>query len=398
MPEFEPSPFDHQFVRLVQLQKGPEADELFTELLRRGATILDPLHAFLLRHPDEPDTAILVSLAAKTMEIRAITMLLQLLDSPIVEIRKAAVIGLGWNRSAAALPHLDRIEGTDPSELIAREACAAIEEILAQHPEKAGELEYHSPLAPNPFKEGDEDVPPVLGEDQQRLMAAIPRLLALEFSALPLGYTTSGKLRVALTKGHDRAASMIIPELTGNEVEFEVWNRELLNRAIGEFYHLGDDDFCLFHEKMTPLARRELIDLVLSGVRAQEPACPLDEANDAVEAIQGFFSSCGALGVGSATIEYTHPHIMISLHDKDGRAVYMGVPQEKLRARFIEALRLFACEDAVEPVADELHGTILCESSEPAFRVDYGEKKLGEGTKIRLNFDYEGNNRTISTT
>lgn len=392
MPEFEPSPFDHQFARLVQLQEGTEADELFTELLRRGHVILDPLHAFLLRYPDEPDTAILVTLVAKTMEIRAITILLQLLDSPVPEIRKAAVVGLGWNRSVAALPHLDRIEGTDPVEEIAREACTAIEEILAQHPEKAGELEYHSPLAPNPTNGGNSESPPVLGEDQQRLMAAIPRLLALEFGALPLGFTTGGKLRIALVEGRTRAASMIIPELTGCEVEFEIWNREMLDRALGEFYHLGDDDFCLFHDRMTPLARRELIDLVLANVRAQEPSCPLDEANDAVEALQGFLSSCAALRVGMATIEYMHPHMTVSLHDEEGKAVYMGVPREKLRARFVEVLRFFAMEESGS-IETGKSGEILCESSEPAFCVHYEETNLGNGVKIRLTFGYEGNNK-----
>lgn len=385
MSQFEPSPYDHQFERLVQLQEGEEAEELFTELLKHGGAIIDPIRAYLLRHPDEPDTAILVVLAAKTMEIQAITMLTQLLVSPVPEIRRAAAYGLGWNRAASALPLLDEMEGTDGDELVAMEARAAIEEILQRHPDKAKDLTYHQPVEPSP-KAGDKG-PAIPSREKRRLMAAMPRLLALHYKALPITFADDDILQIATEIGSERWAGEALPAIVGYRVRLEPWEEEPLLRAIHDFYHFGDDDFCSFHEEMTPEALQEIVELICASVRAQEPSCPLDEASDAVEAVQGFLSSCAALDVEEATIEYLPTSIALALHDQAGKAIYVGIPPEEIRLRFLEVLRILATKRNGQK-GERLEGMILCEESDPPFAVEYRESRLGEVRKIRLKFDY----------
>lgn len=385
MPEYESSPFDRQFERLVHLQEGEEAEELFTELLKHGSAIIDPLHAYLLRFPDEPDTAILVVLAAKTMEIQAISILMQLVTSPVPEIRRAAAYGLGWNRSAAALPILDEMEGTDTDELVAMEARAAIEEILQGHPGKAKDLTYHQPVEPSP-RAGDNG-PALPSREKRRLMAAMPRLLALQYKTLPLEFTDEGILIAATEAGSERWAGEALPPITGCQIRLEPWEEEPLVHAINEFYHFGDDDFCSFHEEMTCEALQEVVELIAGAVRAQEPSCPLDEASDAVEAVQGFLSSCGALGVVEAMIDYMPPTMALGLHDGAGRAVYAGIPPEEIRLRFLEVLRLMATKANGE-AGERFEGAILCEESVPPFAVHYQESRTGDVRKIRLKFDY----------
>lgn len=365
------SPFDYQFERLMQADEGGggETHPLFIELLRHGHTLADPLAEFLLRQKEGPRLAILVNLLGKCMDGRAANVLIHFLKSGEPALRRAAANALGWNRSRAGLEMLDRVEGNDPDPAVREEARAAIEEILREFPNLASLLKHHKPLPPPEARiSGEHDLgAPDQPDDHQRLklMAALPRLLAVKYNALPLHFSPGSQLHMAVNSGSERRLMATLSQLTGYHVQLHPWPPERIRNALETFYTLGDDDFCTFHDRLQPMAREEVVEAVLAGVRTDEPMCPLDESNDAAEAVQSFLSCLVAQDAADFHISYEPPHMVLLGHTRSGGALELGPPEENHRERFLTALRLLAGLDARTGLGQQKGGRIHCHQCDP---------------------------------
>lgn len=337
------SQFDHQFRKLIELQGTDAGNDLLAELLRHGPAVSRPLQDYLVRQPHAPDLAVLVELLGKTMDGASTAVLLGYLNSGESALRRAAATALGWNRSRPALEILDRLEGEDPDISVRTEAQLAIEEILREYPDQRNILQHHR----NPDGEGpriDEatlrEGEPTDRDQRLALMVHMPRLLAFRYQAMPLNVDTDGRLHMAVVRSGERLRIPLLGEIAGRTIELHHWEPDHLKLSMEMFYNLGDDDFCLFFDRMTTRAMDMVREMVLQGVRPNEPACPLADANDAIEAVQGLLSCCCAWDIGRAKVWMHEGEMTIALEKAGGESVMeMDPPPPPLRDRFMLALR-----------------------------------------------------------
>ncbi len=388
-----PSPFDHQFNKLLVLHRRGEAEELFTELLRHGHSICNPLADFLLKHPGAPELSILIDLLSKCMDDRAVPLLMRFLDSGIAELRRAAANGLGWHRARVALEALDELEGTDPDNDVRLEARLAIDEILRDFPKLRSLLHYHEPMnRPQAAIAGEhERIPGATtrpdSEQRLELIRCLPRLLALKYNAVPIHVSPAKLLHLGVPSGSEKRLVEPLSTLTGRSVQLHSWTRERIRQAIEELYSLGDDDFCTFHQELTPGARDEVVEAVLAGVRPAEPASPLAETSDAVEAVQAFLTSCECMKLDEVDIRYAPPEMTLEGRRADGSVYTLDAPPEGHRERFLSALRIVA---RLEPGAGLEHqrgGVIRCCQHAPHFTAHVEALKALEGETLRVRLE-----------
>lgn len=389
------SHYEHQFQQLMELQECGDGDGLFAELLRHGPSIFEPLSDYILRDPDNPRCAILVDLLSKCLDDRCIRVLMSLLESREAEIRRAAANGLGWNRARVGLEALDTLEGNDPDERVRQEARTAIDEILKDFPKLAELLRHHrTGREAGRDISGDHDEVPRQGHDPEqtlKLMATLPRLLAVKYKTVPLHFSPNDQLHLAVRNGSERRLIATMSELTGHGVELHGWPEDKIELAIEQLYKLGDDDFCAFHNSLTPLARDEVVEVIIAGVRPNEPGCPLSEVNDAVEAAQVFLSCCGLLRVWEAKVEFRPPEMTITAKNKDGLPVVLEAPQPVHRERFISALRILANLDPGAGLAKQDGGKIRCTHCDPKYTAHVSSEKNFEGETVKMRFEEEQN-------
>lgn len=376
--------FDERFRQLM----GPGASEaIVADLIRQGSAILAPLSDFLGRQSETPALVPLLGLLGKCRDDRAVSLLLRFLESPVPELRRAAANGLGWHRARVALETLDRLEGTDPDERVRHECRAAVEEVLKDFPKLAAFLHHHKPLPPTTPRPGggapapyDDSAP---DETQAlRLMACLPRLLAVKYSAVPLHFAAGDHLHLAVRLGSERRLVPTLAELTGHHVDLHGWTPERVTSALERLYRLGDDDFCSLAAGLTPVARDEVVELVLQAVRPEEPACPLAEANDAVEAVQVFLSCCGAMALGEVQVAYEPPEMVILGRRRDGTPVRLDPPEPPHRERFLTALRILA--GIPSGIGRHPAGRIRCVVNAPPFEAEVTGEKAPEKEVLHL--------------
>ncbi len=359
------------------------------ELLRSGPGIFSPLADFLIGQTPDPRHAPLVTLLGKTMDERAIPILVKMLDSDEWELRRAAANALGWNRARAALESLDRLEGEDPDPHVRQEARAALDEILRELPGLASRLTHHRPLdrEPDATTPASHDEVPRHGPDEEqrlKLIAAFPRLLALKYQAVPIHFSPGERLHMGVRMGSERRLVATLSALTGTHVQLQPWPLNRITQEIEKLYAMGDDDFCAFHERLTPLARDEVVEIVLSGVRPDEPGCPLDEVNDAVEAVQVFLSCCGSMRLADASVRHAPPEMSIQATTVEGQAVEIGPPLPHLRERFMAALRFAAMLKPGGGLGHQEGGRIRCTQCQLGFVAHVNDEKSLEHETLHL--------------
>lgn len=362
-PEYS---FDYQFELLMELHENGEQEEAetrFVHLLRDGAQLYNPLADFLLRQPNEPRVAILIELLAKTGDQRAVPILMRFLDISVAELRFSATVALGWLRAPAALEKLDRLEANDPEPTVREEARLAIDEILDERPALASLLHHHQPLFPEMPKgtATDDSNASWLDVDQLRhLRRVFPRLLASRYAAVPLHFRHNGTLLMAVPAGQEATLRGKLAELTGHHVELRPWTKERINQTIQRVYIEGDDDFCQEGMRLTPSARKELTQIVLEGLAPDEPLCPLDEANDGVEALISFLSTLVQMDSRRAIVESRPTGEMILRIGLESRGQISVVPPTAhLRECFLRALLFLAGIEEVQDGAAGSKGVIL---------------------------------------
>ncbi len=364
------SPFDHHFQKLLALHQRGEAEDLFAELLHHGPSLCNPLADFLLKHPPAPELSILLDLLSKCMDDRAIPLLMRFLDSGVPELRRAAANGLGWHRARAALEALDELEGNDPHEAVRFEARLAIDEILQDFPKLHSLLHYHQP----------DPRTAAAAEPGQRLelVRCLPRLLAIKYKAVPVHISAGEVLHLAVSSGSETRLASTLEALTGHTVQLHSWTPERIQQAIDGLYSFGDDDFCTFPASLTPAAREEIIEVVLSGVRPAEPASPLPETSDAVEVVQAFLASCEFMKLEHVEIFFEPPSMTLQGRG-GGKDVYtLDPPPEALRERFLTALRIVARLEPGGGRQRRQHGAIECRQHEPHFTAHL-DSEAGDG-------------------
>lgn len=386
------SPYDYQFEKLMELHQEGEGEEsaLFAELLRHGPAIAEPLGQFLVRQKEAPRLAVLISLLGKCMDDRGTGVLLRFLKSPVSELRRAAANAVGWNRARAGLETLDDLEGSDPDPKVREEARRAIEEILRDFPKLALLLKHHRPMEHSagaipefqPQQQPDE-------HQRRKLMAALPRLLAMKYSAVPLHFAAGDQLHIAARSGSERRLIAPLTEITGHHVQLHSWSPSRIRQGIEKFYVLGDDDFCTFHDSLTPMAREEVIETILAGVRPEEPACPLDEVNDAVEAAQVFLSLCASMNLATVVIRHEPPRLVLEARDRSGAAVPVSPPQPGHAERFLTALRILAGLQPAQGLGEQTGGKIRCFSCNPAFTALVSSSKTLEREALLFAIEVE---------
>ncbi len=386
-----PSPHDHEFKKLLQTENQAEQEKIFSDLLKLGPQLLKPLHEFIEDTADDPRVRVLVELLGKIMHRDAIPYLVEMLDSEHAEVRSVAANGLGWNRAVAGLEALDRVEGHDSDENVRREARAAIEEILREFPKQRATLKYHQQpdqLPLDPKISGEYDEVPTNGPDADQrlaLMATLPRLLAQKYEAVPIHFSPGGKLHLAVAMDGDRQALSALADLTGHVVELHRHGSGRIKGEIARLYTLGDDDFTAFVDDLTPRARDEVVACIIAGIQPDQPICPLDEANDAVEAIQSFLTLCCSQNVRGAQLKYTTPKMMITLDLIDDTIKEVTPPVERLRERFLNALRIMANVETPAGLATQ-EGRIRIALCQPKFTIHLtSDKSIGEElVKLRV--------------
>ena len=297
MPIPDANPEDYQFEKLMELAEAGRSGELYARLLRKGPAIFAPLANFLIRQPNEARSAVLIDLLGKLGDERAVPLLMRFLDIPVPELKMAAATALGWLQAPAALEKLDEVEGGDRDPAVRQEARAAIEQILARFPNLAHLLRHHS-CPPSPGHEGKP------GELEFALVRAVPRLVAFDFKVVPLAIPGDGTIRLAARTGAAEESLDPLRAIIGLKLDVTHWTSDRIHDAQERLYTLGDDDFCDFAGELRPQVRRELARIILDGVRPDEPICPLDEAQDAVDAVQAFLSLCCSTPETRAIIEY----------------------------------------------------------------------------------------------
>jgi hypothetical protein len=190
--------------------------------------------------------------------------------------------------------------------------------------------------------------------------------------------------------GAERRLEARLAQITGHNVHLHSWTLERIKKSIDVFYKMGDDDFCAFHDQLTPIARDEVVERILLSVDPAEPACPLEEANDAVEAVQMFLASAGNLRLRRVEISYTPPEMNIAASGIDGHPVPIVPPDGAHRERFMAALRIVANLDPGAGLSHQSGGLIQCLHSSPSFRANVSSEKTIEGERIVAEFEIVG--------
>lgn len=390
------SPYDFSFRKLMEAAEGTDTDALFTDLLRHGPSLFDSLSMFILEEEQNPRVAVLVRLLGKTMDDRAIPMLMKLLDSDNVRTRRAAANALGWNRAPASLEALDRLAGTDSDSGVRQEAHAAIEEILRDYPGMKNILRHHMPegeaageqrAAASQTTEGPatpkqkSPAEKLVDQEKLKLIMALPRLLAFKYRAVPLRFAAADQLHLAIETGRERRMIAPVSAVTGLNVTLTAWPMERVHEQIEKLYTLGDDDFVSFFERLNPIAQRELYDIIRAGIHPNEPASPLDETNDGVEAMQSLLSSCISLHAASATVFMEGTVMRIAATKKSGDTVNLNPPAAAIRERLVKTLKI-VCEYPV----DHQKGALTLKYAGGAIAVRLACSKTSESEKLSLEF------------
>src|SRR5690606_25200551 len=121
----------------------------------------------------------------------------------------------------------------------------------------------------------------------------------------------------------------ILSEFAGGEIYFHRWTTDKLESYLNRFYNSCDDDFCKFLPQIKEPVANELARIILAGVHPEEPAGPLEEASDSVEAIQSFLFYCGAYQIRNARLQFTPNQVAIEVCKTDGsqEPLPMGDPE-----------------------------------------------------------------------
>ncbi len=393
MPDYQ-SPYDHQFEKLAMMKEGRDRDELFGELLREAEDVLQPLMNFLKRAEETEELCVLVDLLGKISEKEAIPLLIDFLNSEVSEIRRSSALALGWCQAVQALERLDEVEEFDHDEKVQYEARQAIEEILRTFPRQRETLKYHKALDSDmdPEIAGEHDTVPTDKPDPEqkiKLMAALPRLLAVRYDVLPLHFSHGDKLHVAVRADADRNLISRLSDLTGKHIELHSWTPSDIQIGIDEFYTLGDDDFCTFNDQLTQFAQDEVREILLSTVRDDEPACPLDEANDAVEAIQSLFTACCSMKISELTIKYKATAMSIAAERNGEERLEISPPEKKLHQRFVDGLRSLAGISHTDGPVSEQSGEIrLAFCNPPVLAAIHSHRDMNSET-LKVEFSRE---------
>lgn len=355
MTKPEEHPEDYQFEKLMLLTESGKGGELYARLLHKGPAIFDALANFLIRQPNEPRVAVLLDLMGKLGDARAVTLLMRFLDIEVPELRMAAAVAVGWLQAPAAIEKLDQMEGSDPDPGVRAEARAAIEQILIEYPNLAHLLHHHR-CKPAP------GAPGAPGELEYRLIHAVPRLIAFNLKVVPLSVTPETReLRVAIRTGSSEENVAKLKQLTGYKIDSTHWTADRIHDAQERLYTLGDDDFCDFLDELPGAIRNELRRLIVAGVRPDEPTCPLDEAQDAVDAVQAFLSLCASSPDTRAVIEYRDRKSLTIRYIPGATEHRLASPAPELRSHFMTALQLAA---DLYPMPESNHSVSLMEFSD----------------------------------
>ena len=389
-------PFHSHFNQLLLMAaagEDPDSSTIFTELVRHGAVVSNPLTNFLFSADEDPNLAVLIRLLGKCFDESKVPVLIRFLDSDFPALRRAAANALGWNRARPALEVLYKLELEDPAEEVAEESRAAIDEILRNYPGLVDLVPEHRPLASSNDAAipAEHDEVPADGADEHqklKLIAALPRLLALKYGALPLHFSPGDQLHIAVGHGMERRLIATLAEITGHHVQLHGWPLERVRAEMDKFYQLGDDDFCTFHDQLTDLARIEATEAVLAAINPTEPACPLDEANDAVEALQAFLACLVSINATEATVRFEPPTMQIQARTPANPAHALEPPVSTQHERFLDALRVLSGLNPGAGLGRQEGGSIKCHHCSPPFLVAVVSEKSLEHDLIHLHIAY----------
>ena len=346
---FHDDSFRWQFEQLLDAAREGDRErkeELREKILHQRQETFDPLTEFILEQPFEPWLAELLDLLGKMGDPRGARILVEFVSNPVEELRMQAAIGLGWLRARMGLEPLDEMEGTDESEAVRQEARVAIEEILRDHPQLRSMLKYHEPLAlpENPLP----PTSPMSFTPDRRLAGRFPRLLALKYHVVPLGFESADTLAFAIPEEADSAEmTKVLSELTGSAVELRAWPRKRIGDHMVSFYQWGDDDWVQFRGELTAEAWKLLSETILDSIRPEELHPALSDCADGLEAVQSFLALCAAEDVVGAEIEADpkKPSFEVLLKQRDGGERRLEPPAHRYRPRFLDILQaLSGCE------------------------------------------------------
>ncbi|MDX2175137.1 MAG: HEAT repeat domain-containing protein [Candidatus Sumerlaeia bacterium] len=358
--------FDHRFELLMELYGQGEAEGLQRQLLHEGARLYGPLMNYILRQPNEPRVAVLLTTLAKLDDQRAVPVLIRFLDIHLPELRRAAALSLGWLRAPAALEKLDSVEEKDPDETVRAEAAAAIDEILREYPNLSHVLRHHGTRESASTEEVSMSpgMPKATPHDA-KLMKCVPRLVADKYQAVPIRYGADGKLHVAALLGRSSRLRDTLSEIAGHPVTLESWPLSRIRPAMQALYRLGDEDFCYWHDQITEAALGECASRVLARVEPDSPLCPLDEAVDAIEAVRAVLALAATGRTEVVVIETTGEGMRLR-YDMGGMFHSLEPPAPELRPRFLKALFVLA---RIAPEVESGEGTIGSPESGLHFRI-----------------------------
>ncbi len=393
----KPNPhYQHAFQRLIDLQGTEEGERLFADLLKESPHFIDPLDVFIRELPDTAALCVLIDLLGKTMDRRAVPVLVRLLDSENPDVRRQSAIGLGWLQAVQALQALDHVEGHDPDERVRQEASAAIEEILRDFPKQRETLMNHVPFGeeveevviPSPE---DADHAALDEEARRRLLVALPRLLARQFEVVPLHLDLAdGTLTCASALSGDRSLAPRLGEAIGRPVVLHPASHERVRLLIDELYIHGDDDFVQFNEELTPETFTAARVAFLESLRTDEPAAPLTEANDGCEAVQFLVATCAALDARDVTIKATPTTLLIGGQRLNDEPFEVEPPLPELWNRFVEAvLILWKSPASARPPADDLRTVRLPSAHPPVVLHRASDLVTADEVKCRIRFERE---------
>jgi len=372
-----------QFELLISFHENADnaaAKELFSRLFHEKKEVFEPLTEYLAKNQETSGISILIELLGKMRNSTSAPLLLNFLKSKDRDVRFQSIIALGWLRARAALEDLDEIEARDPDEEIKREAGIAIEEILNDFPNMRDQLKFHQKIAikRNPITMDSEEqiaatTPPSV-EQRRSLVGMLPRMLAMKYRVVPLGIGPGGVVGLAVDKNTSDDPTEFFAKLFGRKVDLHGWPKEKIYERIISLYRWGDNDWVLFGENMSDEARKEITDLVLSGVHPAEPQTPLSECQDACEAVQSFFSICRQEQIKSAVIEYIEGEgtFEITLLDHHGDRSGLEAPPPFMKSRFMKAVELISnCQPCVDAEGETdstiLEGSIRHEADDTRF-------------------------------